>query len=151
MHVYHITSGPVLTITQQFTVDKEALKVEDMAVARERTPRRTTRTSVLSSGPPIPRPFGGSSRTTSSLILPGPSSPASPSRPFQADKPEGKSPTLLATDPFGPPDAELELERTPTQVEDDKDESNDREVDIYADAVLACSIANPEACDMCSG
>lgn len=80
--------------------------------------------------------------------------PASPTagKPFEADKPEGKSPTLLATDPTGPPDdEELELERTKTQEEDKKADSADREVDIYADAVLACSIANPEACEMCSG
>jgi ribonucleoside-diphosphate reductase subunit M1 len=79
--------------------------------------------------------------------------PASPTaiKTFEADKPDGKSPTILATVPLGPPDEELELERRKTQEEDKKDESEDREVDIYADAVLACSIENREACEMCSG
>jgi ribonucleoside-diphosphate reductase subunit M1 len=76
---------------------------------------------------------------------------SSSAKTFEADKPDGKSPTILATDPVGPPDEELELERRKTQEEDKRDESEDREVDIYADAVLACSIANPEACEMCSG
>jgi ribonucleoside-diphosphate reductase subunit M1 len=79
--------------------------------------------------------------------------PASPTanKPFEADKPEPKSPNLLATEPVGPPDEELvELERRKTQ-EDEKGGSEDREVDIYADAVLQCSIENREACEMCSG
>lgn len=80
--------------------------------------------------------------------------PASPTtyKPFTADQPEPKSPTLLNTTPDGPPDEELvELERRKTQEEDKSGDSDEREVDIYADAVLACSIQNPEACEMCSG
>jgi len=37
------------------------------------------------------------------------------------------------------------------QEEDSKDDSEARDGDIYADAVLACSIENPESCVMCSG
>ncbi|KAI7110875.1 hypothetical protein KC316_g19729, partial [Hortaea werneckii] len=37
------------------------------------------------------------------------------------------------------------------QAEDKDESSKDREGDIYADAVLACSIENPESCVMCSG
>lgn len=81
--------------------------------------------------------------------LPG-SPPAN--RPFVADRPEPKSPTLLATQPVGPPDEELvELERRKTQEEDKNGDSKDREVDIYAEAVLQCNIENKEACEMCSG
>ncbi|KAK9476848.1 ribonucleotide reductase [Lipomyces japonicus] len=32
-----------------------------------------------------------------------------------------------------------------------KDDMTEEELDIYNEKVLACSIANPEACDMCSG
>lgn len=85
------------------------------------------------------------------MISAAPSSPASPSKPFQADKPEPKSPTLLVTDSVGPPDEELQLERTKTQEEDKQVDSKDREVDIYADAVLQCNIENRDACEMCSG
>ncbi|KAI5820213.1 ribonucleotide reductase [Pyronema omphalodes] len=121
----------------QFTVDKEALKVEDTAVARA-LPKRNTRTATLASpGPASPRPMAAS---------------AAASKPFTADQPEPKSPTLLNTTPDGPPDEELvELERRKTQDEDKSGDSDEREVDIYADAVLACSIQNPEACEMCSG
>lgn len=138
----------------QFTVDKEALKVDDTAVARA-LPKRTVRSSPLGSsaaGGAIPRPMMAAASGNGTPILRSVIVPASPAagKLFKADKTEGKSPTLLATDPTGPPDdEELELERTKTQEEDKKVHSTDREVDIYA--VLACSIENPEACEMCSG
>ncbi|KAG9682987.1 hypothetical protein KCU76_g13415, partial [Aureobasidium melanogenum] len=70
--------------------------------------------------------------------------------PFTADLPEGSSPKLVAADSTnGTPDEEIK--RTVKQDEDAADDSKDREGDIYADAVLACSIENPEACIMCSG
>ena len=72
---------------------------------------------------------------------------------FKADIDEGESPPMLATEPTGAAKAEtLVLDApTPKQEEDGDDETKDREGDIYAEAVLACSIENPEACIMCSG
>jgi len=128
--------------------------VDDTAVARA-LPKRTVRSSPLGSsaaGGAIPRPMMAAASGNGTPTLRGVIVPASPTagKPFKADNSEGKSPTLLATDPTGPPDdEELELERTKTQEEDKKVHSTDREVDIYA--VLACSIENPEACEMCSG
>ena len=131
----------MLTLHQQFTVDKAALLVEDSAVART-IPKRTVRSSPLGSSSAIPRAM---SRPLGKPV----SIPSSPNKPYEADKPEGKSPTLLATDPIGPPDEELELKKP--QDEDQKDETADREVDIYANAALSCSIENRDACEMCSG
>jgi len=76
---------------------------------------------------------------------------------FKADAEEGKSPQLLSTDPTGTPpmskDDELPeaVAMRKAQEEDNEDVSKDREGDIYADAVLQCSIENKEACVMCSG
>ncbi len=77
--------------------------------------------------------------------------------PFPADQDEGESPEVLATDGIGAvpkdeelPEPALKAEK-PAQAEDQEEESKDREGDIYAEAVLACSIENPEACIMCSG
>ena len=44
-----------------------------------------------------------------------------------------------------------EVAKKDPQEEDSKDDSEARDGDIYADAVLACSIENPESCVMCSG
>ncbi|KAI1506135.1 ribonucleotide reductase [Biscogniauxia marginata] len=84
---------------------------------------------------------------------------ASPSKPttFKADVEEGDSPKALATEPSDKlkveelPDPALEGKKTPLQEEDKEEKSKEREFDIYADAVLACSIENPESCVMCSG
>ena len=101
--------------------------------------------------PTKPKPsYGANESLTPSRMAALPGSPTTP-KTFEADKPEGKSPTLLATDPVGTPDEDVELAKRRNQEEDDDKDSKDREVDIYADAVLACSIANPEACEMCSG
>jgi ribonucleoside-diphosphate reductase subunit M1 len=77
---------------------------------------------------------------------------------FKADVKEGDSPKLLITanptlvdaDNVKLPAAAVTngADKEPQQEEDDDD---NREGDIYADAVLACSIENPEACVMCSG
>jgi len=92
-------------------------------------------------------------RSTSAVVNP----------PFQADIDEGESPEVLALDgtngvtPKGedlPAPAfpeEEDVEKKVKQAEDDKDASEGREGDIYAEAVLACSIENPESCIMCSG
>jgi len=77
---------------------------------------------------------------------------------FKADADEGDSPKLLAADATNGhtngngvkkngASAEKDVE-TSSQEEDD---DADREGDIYADAVLACSIENRDACIMCSG
>ncbi|KAL7269356.1 ribonucleotide-diphosphate reductase subunit rnr1 [Rhizina undulata] len=126
----------------QFTVDKEALKVEDTNIARtlpsrKRAPNNGLSSSVLAA---IPRPMAAISTSSVNSTF---------SKPFEADKPEGGSPKLLTTDPVGPlEDDELEKK---VQDEDQLSESNEREGDIYANAVLACSIENPESCLMCSG
>lgn len=127
--------------------------MDDTAVARV-LPKRTVRSSPLGSsaaGGAIPRPMMAAASGNGTPALKSVIVPASPTtgKHFKADKPEGKSPTLLATDLVGPLD-EIELEQTKTQEEDKQADSADREVDIYADAVLACSIENPEACEMCS-
>ena len=101
---------------------------------------------------------------------------ASPSKPvpFKADLEEGDSPKALPTEPVGEPQLEelkepLDGNKT-SQSEDGQEDSNEREMDIYSEAVLACklprenelyvqrvltysvgSIENPEACIMCSG
>lgn len=78
---------------------------------------------------------------------------------FVADAEEGKSPQLLASvdGTVTPPNQDEELPEPMSakskkqQKEDDEQESADREEDIYAMKVLACSIENKEACIMCSG
>lgn len=125
---------------QQFTVDKEALKVDNATVARS-LPRRNPRQSTLASPAAIPRPMGAP--RISPVV-----------KPFEADKPEPKSPTVLTADPLDTPDDELRelaLEKAKAQEEDKDQDSKDREEDIYADAALQCSIENKDACVMCSG
>jgi ribonucleoside-diphosphate reductase subunit M1 len=99
--------------------------------------------------PPQPerkqRAFG---RTSSAVVNP----------PFKADVDDGESPEVLATDGLNVVPKEEELPEPAVQgatktagQEEDGEHSADREGDIYADAVLACSIENPESCIMCSG
>jgi ribonucleoside-diphosphate reductase subunit M1 len=71
------------------------------------------------------------------------------SKPFKADVDEGESPKMVAADAVPKPDEEVT--KKDKQDEDSKDDSEARDGDIYADAVLACSIENPESCVMCSG
>ncbi|EGP83085.1 uncharacterized protein MYCGRDRAFT_101786 [Zymoseptoria tritici IPO323] len=98
--------------------------------------------------PPQPekqkRTFG---RTSSAVVNP----------PFPADQDEGESPEVLAVDGTKAvpkeealPEPALAGEKK-TDQEEDGEASADREGDIYAEAVLACSIENPESCIMCSG
>ncbi|KAI9716027.1 MAG: ribonucleotide-diphosphate reductase subunit rnr1 [Chrysothrix sp. TS-e1954] len=90
--------------------------------------------------------------------------PASASRTvplFTADVEDGNSPQLLSTSgdatPSDEKDDQLSDSTTPQpaskkeQEEDKENVSNDREGDIYAEAVLQCSIENKDACLMCSG
>ncbi|KAI5793226.1 ribonucleotide reductase [Geopyxis carbonaria] len=134
----------------QFTVDKEALKLDDTAVARS-LPKRTVRSSALGVTAAIARPAIG----IRSNGGPAPMSAVSPTHStFKADTPEPESPKVLATEPLDTPDeelAQLSLQKVKTQEEDKEDDSKGREGDIYADAVLACSIENKDDCLMCSG
>ncbi|KAH0161032.1 hypothetical protein KCU67_g6493, partial [Aureobasidium melanogenum] len=153
----------------QFTVDQEKLKVADTNVARNPAKKR----GIAGAGSPAtqsptPQPMYESKQPQNSAVANGVPTPSTtpppeaeskpmpkkelPMRapPFTADLPEGSSPKLVAADSTtGTPDEEIK--RTVKQDEDAADDSKDREGDIYADAVLACSIENPEACIMCSG
>ncbi|KAI0423461.1 ribonucleoside-diphosphate reductase large chain [Xylaria sp. FL1042] len=163
----------------QFTVDQEALKVADSAAARpgalkKRAPPSGTHMS--SPSPAIPRPMYAK-RESSNVVnsphgVPTPSTTPPPQKEkavaepamastnastFKADAPEGESPKALATEPTEKPKADalpepaLEGEKSSPQDEDNEDKSKEREYDIYADAVLTCSIENREECIMCSG
>ncbi|KAK6007929.1 hypothetical protein QM012_004743 [Aureobasidium pullulans] len=153
----------------QFTVDQEKLKVADTNVARNPAKKR----GIAGAGSPTtqsptPQPMYESKQPQNSAVanvVPTPSTTPPPEAeakvmpkkelpmrapPFTADLPEGSSPKLVAADStVDTPDEEIK--RTVKQDEDAADDSKDREGDIYADAVLACSIENPEACIMCSG
>ncbi|KAF2142644.1 uncharacterized protein K452DRAFT_270465 [Aplosporella prunicola CBS 121167] len=164
----------------QFTVDQEALKVADTNVARQARPKRTNMGAGSYQASSVPRPmYMRKSSTTDNTGMPTPESTppppaasptpaqekvdlttprkeAHPNPGFKADVAEGDSPKLLSTDPTDavPKEEELPSPREPKpagQEEDVEGDSNDREGDIYADAVLQCSIENKDACVMCSG
>lgn len=155
----------------QFTVNKEALKVEDTNIAR--TGPRKGRPSGMSSynsgyNHSIPRPMmnistpNGVNATTLPPTPPVEEVKLTPKLPaiiratphdipaFRADTDEGESPKLLTSDPTGTPRDEEELRLSNMQSEDAAKESESREGDIYADAVLQCNIENKEECMMCS-
>ncbi|PBP17003.1 ribonucleotide reductase large subunit [Diplocarpon rosae] len=153
----------------QFTVDQEALLVADTNVARERISKkrpsagfitqspgpqpmyRKTAPSSTPNGVPTPTatppPISENKKFTPAAVL---NTPA-----FKADVPEGDSPKSLATRPENSPPKEEQLPEPAVamkkQDEDVKEESEDREQDIYAEAALQCSIENKEECLMCSG
>lgn len=152
----------------QFTVDQEALKVQDTNVSKiSGLKKRAPPGTYMSSPSAVPRSNGlGNGVPTPSTTPPPIKAPnlqevkarplASPSKPptFKADVEEGDSPKALPTEPVEKP--KLESIGSPAldgkkDAEDDEDGSKEREVDIYSEAVLACSIENPEACVMCSG
>ncbi|KAK3988150.1 ribonucleoside-diphosphate reductase large chain [Cladorrhinum sp. PSN332] len=159
----------------QFTVDQEALKVQDTNVSKvSGLKKRAPPGSYMSSPSAVPRPMYQKDSAPSGLGngVPTPSTTpppiktpaasevkkplASPAKPpaFKADVPEGDSPKALPTEPIEKP--KLESIGSPAlegkkDVEDEEGDSKEREVDIYSEAVLACSIENPEACVMCSG
>ncbi|KAF3934637.1 hypothetical protein ABW20_dc0102533 [Dactylellina cionopaga] len=185
----------------QFTVDQEALKVEDTTVAAQRNvkrnlglyqgpvngamragyanasvPRPMMESKTVLNGAGIahapgtvaaasgsaPPPTSGATNGTAngsitSANTDGPlinAAQTAPKDPFKADLDEGESPKLLSTSPPSGPQGEDELaldaKAKKLQLEDDLEESDDREGDIYAQKVLACSIENKEACMMCS-
>lgn len=174
----------------QFTVDKEALKTVDPTIAKERLQSRKRLPPPGSHASPsaaVPRPTSGqngsagNSTSTRATTPPPKSDPqarpmASPTEPatMKADAEEGGSPKSLATDGAGD---EKPANGGKTKGQDeDGNESKEREMDIYSEAVIACkdprltypkpqpleimltrnslspgSIENPEACVMCSG
>ncbi|KAG5918307.1 ribonucleotide-diphosphate reductase subunit rnr1 [Claviceps capensis] len=105
--------------------------------------------------------------SVSSTDVPTPSTtpppPAAASRPIaspsksaimKADVEDGDSPKVLPTEPSGKVKEEELVEpgaKRERQSEDGDVDSGERERDIYSEAVLACSIENPESCVMCSG
>jgi ribonucleoside-diphosphate reductase subunit M1 len=181
----------------QFTVDQEALKVEDTAKARPSLANKKRLTSGTPSA--VPRPMmdsktpngigslNGTNGTHTNGVhangtngangvngveatngVNGHASPvASPSKlkketsgpmsvpVFKADVDDGDSPRLLNTDHPAPEAEKLVLPAPAAGGENGKQEEDadegDREGDIYAEAVLQCSIENKEACVMCSG
>ncbi|EON62863.1 ribonucleoside-diphosphate reductase large chain [Coniosporium apollinis CBS 100218] len=161
----------------QFTVDQEALKVADTNVARAlgakkrpiapagygSTPSAVPRPMYMQKTPPTTTPNGVP--TPSSTPPPqvsenkrvsiSPKKDAISAPAFKADIPEGESPKVLAAEPdeIAPKEEELPEAAVDAkkQKEDLDEESKGREGDIYADAVLQCSIENKEACIMCSG
>jgi ribonucleoside-diphosphate reductase subunit M1 len=164
----------------QFTVDQEKLLVADTNVARTNGMIKK-RTNGTNSSVPRPMyqsksPNGTNGTNGTSEALPATPPPASPAKKvsatprkeaiavpaFKADVDEGDSPKLLAADATNGhtngltngnsvkkigADAEKDTESSSQE----EDEDEDREGDIYADAVLQCSIENRDACIMCSG
>lgn len=146
----------------QFTVDQEALKVADSNVGQARTLKKRappSGTSYMSSPSAVPRGVAagrkdgvsGNSLNPSGMPTPTPTPPPGKAPAMKADVEEGDSPKTLPTEPTEKiKDEELSLKKS-NQSEDQDEDSEERERDIYSDAVLACSIENPESCVMCSG
>ncbi|KKA27487.1 hypothetical protein TD95_001973 [Thielaviopsis punctulata] len=143
----------------QFTVDQEALRAEE--VSRTATPR--TLSGLKRRPPPSGSSYMSSMSSSISEMIPTPAPrpgvDVTVARPLTtktlavAEPEEGSPkslPTLPASSAAAVPDASLE-KKSETQEEDGDDDSKDREGDIYSEAVLACSIENPESCVMCSG
>ncbi|KAK0389735.1 hypothetical protein NLU13_3308 [Sarocladium strictum] len=161
----------------QFTVDQAALKIADANVSKDRpalkkrappsgqsysssaaaartaSAKRDSIGNALSNGIPTPS-------TTPPPALSAESKPravASPNKPalMKADVNEGDSPKALPTEPSDKIEdeslSESGIKGKSDQVEDKDGDSENRERDIYSEAVLECSIENPEACVMCSG
>lgn len=141
--------------------------MEDLAVART-LPKKRLPNAGYSSQTAIPRPMmattpaprvvsvGGppppSPRSVSTSVPNTPATVANAVSDTVSEKSE-PSPTLLATEPLTDSpavDGLEELENKRSQEEDAKGLSEEREVDIYADAALACSIENKDDCMMCS-
>ena len=164
----------------QFTVDQEMLKVDDTNVAKAVAKKRiASGTYTAVSSPQVtaaPMPMYENklpAEAVNGVVTPAATPPPEPERkerklgrttsavvqpPFEADQDEGESPGVLPTDgTTAIPQSEelpapaIEPVKTPAQVEDKEESSKEREGDIYAEAVLACSIENKEACVMCSG
>ncbi|CAD6500181.1 BgTH12-04284 [Blumeria graminis f. sp. triticale] len=151
----------------QFTVDQEALLVADTNVARERINRKRQATGFVTQSP-APQL---SSRQTNVID-------DSSSNGLCLENSGASVAITNESAPFGTGSSPL---RTEDKIEEDKNindlaiassvktsnsqptpskssvdrneplDSEEKEVDIYAEAALQCSIENPESCTMCSG
>lgn len=108
----------------QFTVDQEALKVSDTSEARHNLVRKQYRQLSSKSPSPIGTPTSPTAKTVDEL-----------SKNLSAVQVSAKA------NVDGDADADKE-NAVPTEKS---------ELDIYNEKVLACSINNPGACEMCSG
>ncbi|KAM3420760.1 hypothetical protein BST61_g4008 [Cercospora zeina] len=164
----------------QFTVDQEMLKVADTNISRTGAAKKRIGTgaynAVSSPKPAVPKPMYENKEPQKSPIAPedvvtpaatpppetdrpqpkkrtfGRTSSAVINPPFPADLEDGDSPPTLATDGLDAVPKQEELPEPAVKKDGQEEEKKDpREGDIYAEAVLACSIENPEACVMCSG
>ena len=146
----------------QFTVDQEQLKVADTNVARTSgIKKRSGMMSPSGNTGAVPRPmYVQKTNSANGIPTPDATPPASSENKrfspkaskvasevpiFPADVDEGDSPKSLATDPIDLPVKEeslpeAALDGKKTQEEDIKEESEDREGDIYAQKVLACKL-----------
>lgn len=108
----------------QFTVDQEALKVSDTSEARHNLVRKQYRQLSSKSPSPIGTPTSPTAKTVDEL-----------SKNLSAVQVSAKANVDA--------DADADKENAvPTEKS---------ELDIYNEKVLACSINNPGACEMCSG
>ncbi|CAK1362956.1 Ribonucleoside-diphosphate reductase large chain [Cercospora beticola] len=164
----------------QFTVDQEMLKVADTNISRTGGAKKRIGTgaynAVSSPKPAVPKPMYENKEPQKSPIAPedvvtpaatpppeserpqpkkrtfGRTSSAVVNPPFPADLDDGDSPETLATDGLDAVPKQEQLPEPAVKTDGQEEEKKDpREGDIYAEAVLACSIENPEACLMCSG
>ncbi|KAK3722697.1 ribonucleotide-diphosphate reductase subunit rnr1 [Vermiconidia calcicola] len=137
-----VSTSPAPAVPAPMFENKSLTQQQAGAPNGELTPATTPPPEPL----PKKRTFG---RTSSAVVNP----------PFPADQDEGESPEVLATEGTNgvpqveelPEPAVNDEKKVPSQEEDKQEESKGREGDIYAEAVLACSIENPESCVMCSG
>lgn len=150
----------------QFTVDQEALKVQDSQTAKASSglKKRAPPTGSYSSSTAVPRPMYAKREDSSNSLsatpagIPTPSTTppppaakpvASPMKqvPFKADQEEGESPKALPTEASEEPGKIEELpdpaHAAKNQSEDQDKESKEREFDIYNEAVLACKSRHP--------
>ncbi|KAJ4254841.1 ribonucleotide-diphosphate reductase subunit rnr1 [Fusarium torreyae] len=148
----------------QFTVDQQALKIADTSAAqikplKKRAPPAGS-SYLMSSPSAMGRTGLNGSRTgsqdnglngNSANGLNGSASVPGRAPVIKADVEEADSPKALPTEPAEKvQEEELGVKRNKQSEDQDKD-NEDRERDIYSEAVLQCSIEDPEACIMCSG
>ncbi|KAH7192254.1 ribonucleotide reductase [Fusarium flagelliforme] len=148
----------------QFTVDQQALKIADSSSAqikplKKRAPPAGS-SYLMSSPSAMGRTGLNGSRTgsqdsglngNSANGVNGTTSVPGRAPVIKADVAEGDSPKALPTEPAEKvQEEELGVKKNP-QSEDQGKDNEDRERDIYSEAVLQCSIEDPESCIMCSG
>ena len=148
----------------QFTVDQQALQVADANVSKDRPLKKRAppsgsyvshsavpRTSVIKTEESIPGSVSSNGIPTPSTTPPPvvlaeshPRPMASPMKApvIKADANDGDSPKVLATEPTDNVNeeelADPEAKPSDDQIEDGDKTSEERERDIYSDAVLAC-------------